>query len=620
MCGIAGIRRFRGEPVDQDRLVRMGSALAHRGPDGDGVWIRGSVGFVHRRLSIVDLTEAGAQPMSSADGMLTVTFNGEIYNYQSLRKELEEGGVVFRSHTDTEVLLHLYERDGMDALHRLRGMFAFALWDAEKGRLFFARDRVGKKPFFYRQTDEAFSFASEIRSLVMNDAVELDWSAIRLFLGLQYVPSPRTGFIGILSLPPGYAGVLEGEKVRVWAYEQEDQVQPFNGSFSEAARGVRERFEEAVRLRTIADVPVGAFLSGGIDSSAVAIMMARASSDPIQVFTMGFPEYGFDERAEASELAKMLGATHHTFLAEPGDVASLIDPLVDAYGSPYADASCLPTWLLARETRKTVKAVMTGDGADELFCGYRRYRFFQYALALSRMGLSRPAASWSVAIARRKGDVRWERFAETVRGLSDSDANGYAALFTGAYFSDVQTQSLLQPEFAALTDADASERWIVKQIGQARGLASALGFDRHSYLPDDLLVKMDRATMAHGLEARSPFLDQEVVRFAESLPLRFKMGYGTPKRVLRAALEDVLPPFVTRRPKRGFQVPLAQWFRGGLRPLFVERCLSSRAALHRICKPSAVEELLRQHERGADHGNRLWMLLMLGSWLERYGK
>lgn len=605
--------------MDRDRLVGMLREVEHRGPDGEGVWVDESVGLGHRRLAIVDLSETGKQPMVSPDGRFVITFNGEIYNYQELREQLAKSREQFQSTSDTEVILALYAKEGEAMLKKLRGMFAFAIWDKEKNELFFARDRIGKKPFFWmNEPEHGFAFASEIQSLIAREHKEIDHEALRSFFGLQYVPSPRTGFRGIQSLQPGYCGTWKAGAVEVRRYDSFDALPSFTGSFDEAVNEVRRRFEEAVRYRLIADVEVGCFLSGGIDSSAVAALMAKRSSKPMKTFTMGFPDFAADERAEAAAFAKTIGAEHHSFEAKPLDAVLLVDKLVDLYGVPYADSSCLPSYLLAQETSKHVKAVMNGDGGDESFGGYKRYGYFRTADAIMRFGLSWFAINAAWGLWSVKHDPRYRRFAQTIEGRRRSVASGYADLFTGSYFGHDDASKLLQPEFASWTEGSSSESFIRSQYDERLGLGGALDFDRRSYLPDDLCVKMDRATMAHGLEARSPFLDQELVRFAATLPFDFHFRGGRQKAVLQAAMSDLVPSEVLSRPKRGFQVPLGAWFRLALKPAFEERCLVSSSKLHRFCRPEEVKRLFDEHQKGVDHGNRLWMLLTLATWLEKY--
>lgn len=617
MCGIAGLWRFHGKAVDEDRLRSMSAKLAHRGPDGEGIWIKGSVGFAHRRLSIVDLSDRGNQPMLSPDGMLAVTFNGEIYNYQDLRDELQDDGAVFRSDSDTEVLLHLYRKKGERMLEDLRGMFAFALWDAEQQQLFFARDRIGKKPFFYTQQPDGFAFASEIKALIGDAKPEIDWTVVRQFIGLQYVPSPQTGFIGIHALMPGYCGTVRHGSVNIRPYAEWKRTPKLSLSFAEAAQETRRLTEEAVSLRMIADVPVGAFLSGGMDSSVIVALMARQSKEPIKTFTMGFPSFGFDERDQAKTLAEKLGTEHHAFEAHPEHLIRLADILVDLYDAPYADSSALPVYLLAQATRKHVKAVMVGDGGDELFGGYRRYQAFLRADRLKKYGLAFGGKGIEV-IGSLVGDARVKRFGRTLNAMRHGYGSGYAELFTGSYFDTKDQRALLLPTFIEETRAAAAQEMIARLYHASLGVEGALAFDLQSYLPDDLNVKVDRATMAHGLEARAPFLDQELVRVAACLPLSFLLKRGIQKPLMQAAFKDLLPEEVFRRPKRGFQVPLAAWFRKELRPTFIERCLATSAPIVQICKPVEMKRLLEQNDRGIDHGNRLWMLFSLATWLTHH--
>lgn len=591
MCGIAGLIAKNGRSLDQDRLVAMVGKIAHRGPDGDGMWIEGQAGLAHRRLALVDLSPSGAQPMISDDGRFIVTFNGEIYNYKELREAYLAKGGTLRSTSDTEILLTLFAQEGEAMLAKLRGMFAFAVWDKQESRLFFARDRIGKKPFFYRHTEEEFAFASEVKSLI-HGKESIDEDAIRLFLGLQYVPSPLTGFKNVFSLEPGMCGTWKDGVLTMRSYIE--QVTKSDVSFEGAVHEVRRILDESVRLRLIADVPVGIFLSGGIDSSAIAALAYKQGAK-LSSFTLGFDEAAFDERDQAAELAKKFGFEHHSFLAKPEDLLVIADEVIEHYDVPYADSSSLNTWILARETKKHVKAALTGDGGDELFGGYRRYRYFEQALGFKRMGIGALAGFGSRLAHRVTGDARYERFADTIDG-------GYASLFCGAYFQ--------QPE--ALAFIEGRLRKDLDPMG------AAMDFDLHSYLPDDLNVKMDRATMRHGLEARCPLLDQELVAYVTSLPTEYRYKKGQAKRLLVEAVKDLLPAEVGKRAKRGFQVPLAIWFRGALRSAFVERCVNS-TKLHAYVAKERIEKLLSENDRGSDHGNRLWMLYSLATWLEKYG-
>lgn len=599
MCGIAGEIRQPSQMVDAERLERMSAALARRGPDGQGIWTEGQAGFVHRRLSIIDLSDGGHQPMVSADGRYAITFNGEIYNYRELREQLTESKEQFRSTSDTEVLLVMYAKEGEKMLEKVHGMFAFAIWDNVEKKLFFARDRIGKKPFFYRANSESFLFASELKALGTVEKLEIDEESIKLFLGLQYVPSPRTGFKNILSLEPGMCGTWKDGVLELNKYST--GIAPSKVSFEEATLEVRKRLKESVRLRLIADVPIGIFLSGGIDSSAVAAL-AKEQGAKLSSFTLGFDEAKFDERDQAAELAKKFGFEHHSFVAKPEDLLAIADEVIKHYDAPFADSSSLNTWILARETKKHVKAVLTGDGGDELFGGYRRYGYYEKALRIHRMGLGWLAINISWLMSSITRDPRYRRFAETLEGLRKSNAEGYARLFLGAYFDTPEARAFIVSRFR--TDIDP--------------IAAAMDFDLHSYLLDDLNVKMDRATMAHGLEARCPLLDQDLVAYVTSLSVEYRYNKAKKKALLVDAVKDLLPAEVGQRPKRGFQVPLATWFRGALRPAFIERCVQS-TKLHAYVGRDKVEQLLKENDLGSDHGNRLWMLYSLATWLEQYG-
>lgn len=601
-----------GRSLDRGLLEASARKIAHRGPDSEGIWIEGPVGLAHRRLAIVDLSPSGAQPMQSSDGRFAVTFNGEIYNYQELRKQLLESGEVLRSASDTEVLLALYAKEGEAMLAKLRGMYAFAIWDKQEQVLFFARDRIGKKPFFYRQDEQGFVFASELKALI-GEREPIDEQAIRLFLGLQYVPSPLTGFKNIFALEPGMCGTWKNGELAIRSYAE--PVQKREVAFDEAAHEVRRILEESVRLRLIADVPVGIFLSGGIDSSAVAAL-AHQQGVALSSFTLGFDESAFDERDQAASLAKQFGFDHHAFVAKPQDLLAIADEVVMHYDAPYADSSALNTWILARETKQHVKAVLTGDGGDELFGGYRRYRYFEQAQryrALGRWPLFR-----SIEVGGfRALDPKIIRMFRTIQALNGGDGAGYSKLFTGAYFSEGDLRELLVPDFALRTQGNKAESFVVQHF-QGKGVGGAMYFDLHSYLPDDLNVKMDRATMRHGLEARCPLLDQELVAYVTSLPVEYRFQRKQIKPLLVEAVQDLLPSEVGKRPKRGFQVPLAAWFRGPLRAAFVERGLESAKVHAYIAKPR-IEQLLSENDRGSDHGNRLWMLYSLATWLHKYG-
>lgn len=616
MCGIAGIVTKNGSPPDEGMLRRMATAIAHRGPDGEGIWSAPGIGLAHRRLAILDLTSRGAQPMHDASGELTIVFNGEIYNYRDLKKELH---VDWKSDSDTEVILEGYRVWGMDVLKRLRGMFAFAIWDGRTKKLIVARDRIGKKPLFYAETSDGFAFASEIKALAGITDFSPDWNDVRLFLGLQYVPSPRTGFASVRKLEPGCYGTFENETWKTERYHSWDQKKMELGSIQQMNERIRALLDESVKIRLeSSDVPVGAFLSGGVDSAAVVAFASRHVSRPLQTFTMGFPNLAQDERKEAWEIASHFHTDHQEFEAKPENLVALIDTLVQQYDAPYADSSALPLWLLSQETAQEIKVVLTGDGGDEIFGGYRRYVAFQRALAFAKIPLSDAFAV--TALQPMFTEQQWRRFFETVLAIHRNRATSYGELFCGSYFGSRGVRELCTKEFLEETKGCDAVEFVGMHATDANLLRGAMMFDLTSYLPDDLNVKMDRATMAFGLEARSPLLDQELVAYALSLPLNQKVVHGKTKVALKRALKGIVPDEVLDRKKRGFQVPLADWFRqDALRQLFADRCLSESSPLHRVCRPETVKRLFEENLRGADHGNRLWMLLALSTWISHYG-
>lgn len=616
MCGIAGLITKHGTPPDEGALRAITDRVKHRGPDGHGVWIGDGVGFGHRRLAIIDLNERAAQPMHTADRTLTITYNGEVYNYRDLREELVRKGSTFRTDSDTEVVLEAYRHYGKDCVNHLRGMFAFAIWDAKERRCFIARDRSGKKPFFYRTlSNGSVAFSSEMRALRLIEPATVDDCAIRLFIGLQYIPAPQTGLKEVVSLPAGHRGTIDAQGIFTESYLTEEHVEVERTG--DVPGDILRLLDEAVRVRLRADVTVGAFLSGGIDSSAIVALAQKHSDRPLRTFTMGFPYIGMDERREARACAKRFGTDHTDFEAQPESIIRFLDTIIDQYGGPYADSSALPVMMLSREVAKEIKVVLVGDGGDELFGGYRRYRAFRTAAALARI----PGAAVTLpplfsAAGALLGDPRFTRMGETLRASRQDQNRGYAELFCGSYFSTRRAKDVFRPEFLASTRCDPAQ-FISKMMGtEGHALERAMKFDFDSYLADDLNVKMDRATMAFGLEARAPFLDQYMVAYALSMPLRHRMHGNQTKVALRQAMKRILPPEVLKRPKKGFQVPLAEWFRGPLTSYWSERCLDPASPLMRYTKKDRVRALFEENARGADHGNRLWMLLALSVWLD----
>jgi asparagine synthase (glutamine-hydrolysing) len=617
MCGIAGLITKRDVLPDEGVLRRMTDLLAHRGPDGQGIWRSEGVGLGHRRLAIIDLSEQGAQPMHSVDGRYTITYNGEIYNYRDLREDLAQKGSTFRSESDTEVVLEVYRHYGKECVKHLRGMFAFAIWDKDEKRCFIARDRAGKKPFFYRTlSDGTIAFASEMKALRPIENVTVDECAIRQFIGLQYVPAPRTGLNEISDLPPGHRGDIDERGITIESYNNWDDI-PVERT-DDVSGDLLKILDEAVRLRLQADVRVGAFLSGGIDSAACVALAQRHTTRPIRTFTMGFPYIKMDERKEAKETAKYFGTDHQEFEAQPESLIKLMDKLIYQYGGPYADSSALPVMLLSREVAQQIKVVLVGDGGDELFGGYRRYSAYDKACKLMRLPCSKVIiAPVLKKIAKQRRDPRFARIAETIIAGRGDTNRGYAELFCGSYFSTECARECFRSDFLDRTIICDPVDFIQKRMGtKGHPLERAMRFDFESYLADDLNVKMDRATMAYGLEARAPFLDLQMVAYALGLPLKLRRNCVNSKIALKHAMKGILPDEILKRKKRGFQVPLADWFRGSLKQYWSDHCLDERSPLADYVRQDQIRKMFEENTRGADHGNRLWMLLALSVWLE----
>ncbi len=614
MCGICGSVGDRTPRQTVDEQLRL---LRHRGPDAAGRFARPGATIAQNRLAIIDLV-TGDPPVSNEDGSVGAVLNGEIYNFRTLRDELVRGGHRMRTTGDTEVVAHLAEElEPAELARRLDGMFALAVWDAGRGRLILARDRVGKKPLYYcRPRRGALVFGSEIKAVLAHPDVarELEPRAIPAYLTFGYVPTPYTFYAGVRSLPPGHVLVLDAGREPVVAPYWEaplprrpDRVGGASGA--DAARRVRATLERAVRRRLVSDVPLGAFLSGGIDSSAIVGIMARSSERPVDTFTIGFDDRdGFDERPFARIVARAHRTAHHEQVVSP-DVVELVERLVWHHDQPFGDSSAVPTFLLAELTRGHVTVALSGDGGDELFAGYER---FAAALALGPLGrVPRPAArALARALARRGG--RLGRFADVA-------GEGMPAAYRSwlSYVREpLRARLLAEPDRWALEDY---ERVWASSAG-ARPLDRLLNLNLRTYLVDDLLVKADRMSMAHGLEVRSPFLDTELIDLALRIKPSAKIRGPQLKHVLRRAVADLLPAEILRRPKRGFGVPLDRWFREDLAPYAAATLGAPDARVRHHLAPAAVDAMLDDHARGrAEHGQALWMLLTLEVFLRGEG-
>jgi asparagine synthase (glutamine-hydrolysing) len=626
MCGIAGKLCFdRTQAVDADLVARMTHMLRHRGPDDQGIWCHGRIGLGHARLAIVDLSPAGHQPMTNETGDIWLTFNGEIYNHGELRATLEQRGHHYRSATDTETIIHLYEEYGPQCVQYLRGMFAFALWDAARQRLVLARDRFGKKPLCYCETADGLTFASEIKALLQDPDVPqaLDETALHHYLTYGYVPNPATAFRAIHKLPPATVLMWEDGRISARRYWRPAYLPKLTICEEEAADRLRDLLREAVRIRLMGDVPLGAFLSGGIDSSTVVALMAEVAGAPVKTFSIGFDEPSFDELRYAREVAGRYGTEHCEFIVTP-DALAVLPELVWAYGEPYADSSALATYYLCRETRRHVTVALNGDGGDEAFAGYDRYLATQLAEryqelpAWLRQRVIAPLVRRLPESTRRKHPIgRLKRF---VAAVGSSPERRYAQWMS--LFDNPGKAQLYTPEFRARVaelDSLALIEAAYQQADSQDFVEQTQSVDIATYLPDDLLVKVDIASMMHGLECRSPFLDHQVAEFAAHLPAHFKLRGRTGKYLLRKAMAGYLPARILRRGKQGFGVPVGRWFRRQLRPLAYEVLLDPRSADRGILDPAAVSRLLEQHATGrADHGQRIWQLLFLELWFRTY--
>ena len=604
---------------DAGAVRRMCDAMVHRGPDDHGYSTDGPCALGHRRLSIIDLRPEGAQPMTNEDGSIAIIVNGEIYNFKELRAELESKGHRFKSRSDSEVAIHLYEEEGVDFLDRLRGMYALALWDGPRKRLVLARDRFGKKPLFYHVGTEGMVFASELAALAASGHFERrpDIDAIDAFLCLQYVPTPLTGFEGVRKLPAGHRLVCEGGRVgEPERYFELRFDQTRAGSLAELTEQLHAQIEDAVRVRMVSDVPLGAFLSGGLDSSLIVAMMAKHSSGPVKTFSVGFTSKDFSELPYAQMVAHRYGTDHHEVVVQP-DMASVVPEFVRHYGEPFADSSALPTWYLCQYTRTGVTVALSGDGGDEAFSGYRRYSHSQTARALRR--LPGPLPSVLAKAIGRIPIAAAQQVRDYGRRLMEPEHVRFLGL--AAHIPHEDRMALYSPEMR--------KRYAVDPVAQRFGALYAastatdpinrlLDIDIQTYLTDDILTKVDIASMAHSLEVRCPLVDQDLMVFAASLPGSVKMRGLQTKRILREVAKPLLPEKILGRRKQGFGLPIDRWMREDLAPLSRDVLLDQTARERGLFEPRAIETLLAQQQRGEPRGDQIWALMMLELWYREF--
>ena len=624
MCGIVGIVNSDRTDVDQPLLTRMCDAISHRGPDDDGFYFNGPAGLGMRRLSIIDV-KGGHQPIHNQDRSAWIVFNGEIYNYRELREKLEKLGHTFYTNSDTEAIVHAYDQYGADCPKHLRGMFAFAIWDERTEELFIARDRVGKKPLLYAQVNGQFIFGSEFSALLQHPSItkDVDREALHHYLTFMCVPAPFTAYRAIRKLEPAHSLRWRKGEIRIERYWQPDFSKKLKIDEREAGEQAIEILRDAVQVRLMSEVPLGAFLSGGIDSSAVVALMSEVSAEPVKTFSIGFEEQDFSELHHARRVAEHVGADHHEFIVRP-DALEVLPTLVEHYGEPYADSSAIPTYYVARETRKHVTVALNGDGGDESFAGYERYAAMRLAEryhrvpALLRESVVRQAIGLIPTSATSRSRVRdVQRFLGAASLPKVERYMRWVSVFDETAKRDLYSTSFWQ-ETENLRAADLLGPWFAHANG-AGIVDAALLTDIMTYLPNDLLVKVDIATMAVSLEARSPFLDHKVIEFAASLPEKYKLRGLTTKYLLKQVLKKLLPQENLDRRKMGFGVPIGHWFRGQLQPFLRETILSEKALKRGLFKPESVKQMVELHTRGErDHSHQLWTLLMLELWFQRF--
>jgi asparagine synthase (glutamine-hydrolysing) len=616
MCGIAGFLLFH-EAADSDLVRRMCDQIEHRGPDDFGFHVDRGCGIGMRRLSIIDLA-GGHQPIPNEDRSQWIVYNGEVYNFQATRERLIAQGHVFATRSDTEVILHLHEQDGLNAVHELRGMFAYAIWNARKQELLLVRDRLGKKPVYYAHTPQGFYFASEIKALwPAGVPSDIDPEAIRLYLQFGHVPDPLSAYRSIRKLPPGSWIKVDAqgrvEQGTYWRVPPPTDSENVGFTRKEACEQLREAFDESVRLRMIADVPLGAFLSGGIDSSLVVASMARQSNQPVKTFSVGFDEPGFfNELPYAKLVADQYKTEHHELIVKP-DAIELVDRLVHFLDEPFADASSIPTFIVSEFAARHVKVVLSGDGGDEFFGGY--HSFFD---ADKRQAWDH-YPSWLRSIASAAGDVLpYRAYGKNfLRAFSrqTSIERYIESISLNSYYL---RRRVLQPEWQTPSDADFLRKtfgYSVLETGSS--LSQGIHFESTTKLTGDILVKVDRMSMANSLEVRSPMLDYKWIELANRIPNAWKTQNGQGKLILLDALADRLPPELLKRPKKGFGIPLDLWFRGALKPMLWDRLKSRRFLEFGFANATAVDEMLAEHDSGRrDNSDFLWLLLILDLWMQ----
>ncbi len=618
MCGIAGKLYFKqNRGIAKEEIRAMTDAIHHRGPDDTGIFIDQNLGLGHCRLSIIDLSSAGHQPMGSSDEKTWITFNGEIYNFLDLKKELEADGIQFHSNTDTEIIIYLYRKYGVDCLKKLRGMFAFAIWDKDKRELFVARDRVGKKPIKYYYDKNIFIFASELKAILKNKEVkkEIDYSAIDQYLTFGYVPTPKTGYKNIYKLEPAnYMIVNESGKVIKKQYWDIDFSQKLNLDETEWENKILNKLQESIKIRLMADVPLGAHLSGGVDSSLIVALMSEQMSQRVKTFSIGFEEKSYDETKYARLVAKKYNTEHTEVFIKP-DVATIIPALANQYEEPFADNSALPTWYLCQATKQKLTVALNGDGGDENFAGYKRYEMMKFYNALKYLPAKNINGKISEIIYKTTGIKNFLRLKQVLINLNLDPINFYTN--NTAHFSDEDKIVLYSDDFKKnIGQHEMPYKKIFEQTTKLEWLDKFLYLGIKSHLPDDLIPKVDISSMAFGLEIRSPLLDHELMELAAQMPSALKIKGLNKKYLLKKIAYKYLPKECIDRPKQGFDAPLEFWFKNNLKNFFLESNIINELVQIGLNKKYLEDIIDDNSSKMFNHSKKIWNLIMLANWLK----
>lgn len=611
MCGICGVCGPGG--VDKATLRDMTNTIEHRGPDGEGYFVDGDVGLGHRRLSIIDL-ETGDQPIHNEDESIWIVFNGEIYNHLALREDLEKKGHRYYTVSDTESIVHAYEEYGTDCVKKLNGMFAFAIWDSQKKSLFLARDRIGIKPLYYSEVDGRLIFGSEIKAILKYPGFDktIDKKALSNYLTYNYVPSPATIFENTKKLKPGHILVRENGSVQVSSYWDVKSISDTNLSRPIMLDQIVDKLQQSVKDRLISDVPLGAFLSGGIDSSIIVALMSKVSKEPVKTFSIGFEESSFNELKYASIIAEKFNTDHHEFVVE-ADAVELLPKLIYHFDEPFADSSAMPTFLVSEMARKHVKVCLSGDGGDETFCGYDRYaackvaRYYRFVPGFVRGPLAWSINKFPISYANKSFAKMSKRF---VNAADMEPERGYYDWVT--IFHDEEKANLCKEH---PPDSFEQLKQYYDRFESNDFVGKTMYVDIKTYLVDDILVKTDRTSMANSLEVRVPFLDHDVVEFSSRIPSQMKMNGIGLKHLLKKSFRNLLPKEIINRKKQGFGVPLGFWFRGKLAYLIDDFLLSKDTITARYFNQDYIEKIVKQHNQNVmDHAHKLWALLFFELW------